>query len=279
MEQARGPQLPAWLDPAMVPNPSPDHPLSTRVYPTIESLEQDLHQFAKESGFAVSVRRSKKFTEGPQKGGLKSKTYYCDRGRLRPSTAKSRKTHSTKAADCGWSATASATKANNYQWSFQLKGVHHTGHGASEESTDHQRYRGLTKEMADYVSELSAQNPGIQSREVDRLVRQKYPSATFTSRDLENLRARQMKQRQEGYTPIQAVIKSFDDKGIKYSVRYAEEDPDRVIGLLWTLPWCETQWKRFSTCVQMDNTYNTNRQKMPLFHVTGMTHTNQAFCV
>ena len=95
--------------------------------------------------------------------------------------------------------------------------------------------------MSAYVDELSAENPGILSREVERLFRQKYPQATFLNRDLTNLRARQKKARQEGYALTHAfIIKSLDDEGFKYSVKFTEDDPGRITGILWTLPWCET---------------------------------------
>jgi len=278
-QQARAAQVPEWLQANTIPNPPAGHPLLSRNYPSIDALEHDLHQFARKSGFAVSRRRSKNFVVGPRKGTIQRVDYYCDRGRFRPSRAKSRNTHSTKSADCGWTAVASCTSRNAFTWSFRLSEPQHAGHGPSTAPTDHQQYRGFTKEIEDFVDTLSAENPGILSREIERLIRQKWPEATFIARDLENLRARQAKARQEGYTPAQAVLKSFDEQGVKYSVRFAEDDPDRIIGLLWTLPWCETQWKRFSYCLQFDNTYKTNRHSLPFFQVTGVTNTGQSFCV
>src|SRR6478609_4810540 len=44
-----------------------------------------------------------------------------------------------------------------------------------------------------------------------------------------------------------------------------------MVGLVWTFPYCIRMWKRFPEVISFDNTYNTNRFKLPLFQVTGQT--------
>ncbi|EXA32228.1 hypothetical protein FOVG_16503 [Fusarium oxysporum f. sp. pisi HDV247] len=44
-----------------------------------------------------------------------------------------------------------------------------------------------------------------------------------------------------------------------------------MAGLVWTFPYCIRMWRRFPEVVSFDNTYNTNRFKLPLFQVTGQT--------
>lgn len=58
---------------------------------------------------------------------------------------------------------------------------------------------------------------------------------------------------------------------IPYLVRRADSNPNRLVGFVWTFPYCIGMWKRFPEVISFDNTYNTNRFKLPLFQVTGQT--------
>jgi hypothetical protein len=74
-----------------------------------------------------------------------------------------------------------------------------------------------------------------------------------------------------GYASTAALLKEFNEKDIPYIVKWAPDEPDRLLGLVWTFPYCIQMWKRFPEVISFDNTYNTNRFKLPLFQVTGQT--------
>jgi hypothetical protein len=63
----------------------------------------------------------------------------------------------------------------------------------------------------------------------------------------------------------------FDDKEIPYVAEWAKDEPDHLVGLVWAFPYCIQMWRRFPEVISFDNTYNTNRFKLPLFQVTGQT--------
>jgi phosphoribosyl-AMP cyclohydrolase len=84
------------LQPSVIANPAENHPLLANYYATLDQLEEALQEYAQETGFAVSRRRSKKFTSGQKKGEIQKADLYCDRGRLRESIPKSRKSSTTK---------------------------------------------------------------------------------------------------------------------------------------------------------------------------------------
>ncbi|EXL64708.1 hypothetical protein FOPG_19036, partial [Fusarium oxysporum f. sp. conglutinans race 2 54008] len=42
-----------------------------------------------------------------------------------------------------------------------------------------------------------------------------------------------------------ALIKLFDDKEIPYVAEWAKDEPDRLVGLVWTFPYCIQMWRRF----------------------------------
>ena len=73
----------------------------------------------------------------------------------------------------------------------------------------------------------------------------------------------------DGYTPIQALLKYFTDTGIKHRIRQLQ---GHIIALIWTYPFCKEIWQRFPDIISIDNTYKTNRFKMPFLNVTSITN-------
>jgi hypothetical protein len=73
------------------------------------------------------------------------------------------------------------------------------------------------------------------------------------------------------------LIKLFDEMEIPYLVKWADDNPNRLLGLIWTFPYCIQMWKRFPEVISFDNTYNTNRFKLPLFQATGQTCLGSVF--
>ncbi|KAG7002603.1 PKS-NRPS hybrid synthetase [Fusarium oxysporum f. sp. conglutinans] len=97
------------------------------------------------------------------------------------------------------------------------------------------------------------------------------PSETTDLNNIYNARARISRENLGGYSSTAALIKLFDDKEIPYVAEWAKDEPDRLVGLVWTFPYCIQIWRRFPEVISFDNTYNTNRFKLPLFQVTGQT--------
>jgi hypothetical protein len=236
-------------------------------YPTYEDLAVDLKDWAEGVGFCFSQRRGRKYKDGkPTRIDL-----YCDRARFRPSRGTGLRNNTThKTEECTWLATCAALAENKGLWTIQFKGEH-TGHTASERLTEHVGHRALTDEQRAYIQELF-DVPGLRNRAIsDRLI-VKWPGINFIQKDIENMRAAHNKQRLGGYTPTQALIKRFVDQGIDHVVRFDPRDGDRVLGLVWTYPWCKTTWKRFWWVLHLDNTYNTNRFKLAFFEAVVLTN-------
>ena len=103
------------------------------------------------------------------------------------------------------------------------------------------------------------------------MVQEQHPESAFTQRDIYNARALINRDKLNGYTPPAAMIKLFDELDIPYLAKWADNEPSRLVGLVWTFPYCVQMWKRFPEVISFDNTYNTNRFKLPLFQATGQT--------
>jgi hypothetical protein len=53
------------------------------------------------------------------------------------------------------------------------------------------------------------------------------------------------------------LIKLFDEQDISYVVKWSDDEHNRLVGLVWTFPYCTRTWKRFPEVIGFDNTYNT----------------------
>ncbi|KAF6525733.1 hypothetical protein HZS61_011528 [Fusarium oxysporum f. sp. conglutinans] len=108
-------------------------------------------------------------------------------------------------------------------------------------------------------------------------VDEQHPESIFTQRDIYTARALINRDKLSGYTPTAALIKLFDELHIPYLAKWVDNEPSRLVRLVWTFPYCLQMWKRFPEVISFDNTYNTNRFKLPLFQATGQTCLGSVF--
>jgi hypothetical protein len=128
----------------------------------------------------------------------------------------------------------------------------------------------LTSTQTNLLQTIS-KHKAIGSREAASIVRDAVPGSLVKQKDIDNARQRLRLTALNGRTAVQQFISILIDMGYKHRIQWAEEDPTRPVAFVWTYPWCESMWKRFPEVIGLDNTYKTNRFKMPLFQVTGTT--------
>ncbi|EGY20890.1 uncharacterized protein VDAG_02414 [Verticillium dahliae VdLs.17] len=119
--------------------------------------------------------------------------------------------------------------------------------------------------------ESTSRRVGVRARDVRAVLEEQHPDSILTQRDIYNARALISRDKLQGRNPTAALIKLFDEIHVPYIVKWTDDDPDRLVGLVWTFPYCLQMWRRFPECISFDNTYNTNRFKLPLFQATGQT--------
>ncbi|KJZ68074.1 hypothetical protein HIM_12537 [Hirsutella minnesotensis 3608] len=230
---------------ASLPIPSPPIPGPAMV--SVDALQSHVNEFAKENGFGV-VRHN-------GSGSQARKTRYvfqCDRyGEPRTARGAGLRQRRSRKCGCKWKVIAEALERNDYTWTLRAF--------ADPQHSQHNHDRTTSRRV------------GIRARDVRGIVREKHPGTLYTRKDIYNARALLVRQKLDGLGPTAALIKLFDEKGIPYIVKWSVAEPDRLVGLIWTYPYCLRMWKRFPETMGFDNTYNTNRFKLPLFQVTGQT--------
>jgi hypothetical protein len=130
----------------------------------------------------------------------------------------------------------------------------------------------LTAEVA-----VFSLNPSQRPRDIVSYLQKTYPNAIFTQKDVENYRQRLQQDKQNGKTPTQTLIDVLRDTNTYHVVRTDPTEPNKVTGLFWTFAWGIEMWKKYPWVLQLDNTYNTNRFRMPLLQVTGVTNVATTF--
>jgi hypothetical protein len=249
----------------MIPNP----PMPGEPCPSINALFGEVNAFAKSHGFGVVK------TNGVTRPGRRSRyVFQCDRfGVQRPGRGAGLRKRKSRKSGCLWKIVAETLPENGFQWTLQhFPNTQHRQHNhqPSTDAAAHPVHRRLTSPVKAIV-ESSSRRVGIRARDIGGIVRDHFPNSAYTQRDIYNARARLNKEHLGGYGSTAALIKLFDDQEIPYVAEWARDEPDRLVGLVWTFPYCVRMWRRFSEVISFDNTYNTNRFKLPLFQVTGQT--------
>jgi hypothetical protein len=238
------------------------------IFDSLDDLVASVQQHQRENGACV-VRRN--YANYRDFEGSKKPTYcqlLCDRGARRPIESTGLRNTASRKLNCPFKLTASATKPSGWRWSYKVvNGTHN--HLPSLDPSSHTIHRRRTKEQMD-VARSMIQYQGVPAREMADILRDHHPEPSFfKDKDIYNDRYRLKALRLEGYTPTQAWVRILQNEGLKHEVHY--DNDHRITAVFWTYPWCEEMWKTFPEVLGLDNTYKTNRYKMYLFQVTGMT--------
>ncbi|OAQ58993.1 transposase [Pochonia chlamydosporia 170] len=248
-----------------IPNP----PIPGEPAQSINALFAEVNAFAKSHGFGIIK------ANGVVRPGHRSRyVFQCDRyGAPRPGRGAGIRKRKSRKSGCQWKIIAETLPENGFYWTlrqFPNTEHHEHNHEPSADAAAHPVHRRLTSPVKAIV-QSSSRRIGIRARDIGGIVRDHFPDSVYTPTDIYNARARISRENLGGYGSTAALIKLFDDKEIPYIAEWADDEPDRLIGLVWTFPYCIRMWRRFSEVVSFDNTYNTNRFKLPLFQVTGQT--------
>ncbi|XP_077221956.1 protein FAR1-RELATED SEQUENCE 5-like [Tasmannia lanceolata] len=146
-------------------------------------------------------------------------------------------------------------------------------HRASKDISGHPSSRHLSKEEVLRIKEMII--ACIQPNQMLTSLRQSNPQLLAVSRDIYNCIAKSCKEILAGRTPIQALLDKLADGGFHYNVK--NDDEGRLTHLLFAHPKLIALRKSYSNVFVMDCTYKTNKYKMPLLDIVGVTSFNSSF--
>lgn len=122
---------------------------------------------------------------------------------------------------------------------------------------------------------------GISTRQTLSYLRQKFPNALQTSRDLTNIKSMIRQQIRKTMTVIDATIKQLE--ALNFYYRYetelidasAEISAKRLKRIFIAHPRSVQLYQRFNDVIVLDNTYKTNRYGRPVLNICGVTGSNK----
>ncbi|KAI8404297.1 hypothetical protein FOFC_15792 [Fusarium oxysporum] len=250
-----------------VPDAIPNPPIPGDPAPSAEVLFEWVNTFAKANGFGIVRRNAHSY-----KGRRIRYTFQCDRfGEPAPSQGAGLRRRKSRKCGCKWMVVAEALEEG--KWLLrQHSNPEHSQHNHSRSigPSAHPSHRRLTEPIRTTV-ESTSRRVGIRARDVRAIVQEQHPESSFTRKDIYNARSRINRDKLDGHTPTAALIKLLDEMKIPYLVKWGGDEPNRLVGLVWAFPYCLQMWKRFPEVISFDNTYNTNRFKLPLFQAMGQT--------
>ncbi|XP_077215582.1 protein FAR1-RELATED SEQUENCE 5-like [Tasmannia lanceolata] len=231
-----------------------------------EELLEHVSNFAKSQGYIVSIKKSEKD---------KKVIIRCDRGGIYRKTRKipdnfRQKDSCPRLINCPLR--IDGRRISNGSWILNIKILEHN-HEALEDILGHPSGRRLSKEEVLRIKEMTI--AGIQPCQILSSFKQSNPQLLSISRDVYNCIAMVRKEILAGRTAIQALVDELANGGFYYNLKNDEEG--RLTHLFFAHPRSIILSKRYSNVFMMDYTYKTNKYKMPLFDVVGMTSFSSSF--
>ena len=242
-------------------------------YQSLEELVSALQKDVSTHGFVVVKARTKK---NPRTGDVEVCYFRCDRGgKVKKPSGQRRKHTTTRLMDCLWSGYA-RYKPEELGWRFILRnGSHNHLLTASAIAHPSLRLAHLTAEVKDQIAWRSqAQIPPGQILTSLRLAD---PNLPLSIQDIYNTKAAIRREARGPLTPIQAIMQELNLDDWKFS--YEKNINNQITRLFICREECWNIFKTNHDILVIDVTYKTNRFRLPLLIMTGITNLNISFFV
>jgi hypothetical protein len=243
-----------------------------QAYNSREEMLTALRNYAVSQGYAITTIRSnpdRNICIGCDRGGQ-----YTDRINA-PEGAKRRKT-STKRAGCTFRLYASKSSAKNSdgKWYIKVSNPDHN-HELEDNMIAHPAARMITPEQRNTIYDQL--DEGIPPRQIISMLKKNDPALLIIPKDLYNLRQALLRERLAGRTPMQYL----QDQLITHQWKFAfkQDREGRITFFMFAHPESIRYANQYNRVFVLDCTYKTNRYRMPLLHIIGVSPSNTTFSI
>ncbi|CAJ0752946.1 11882_t:CDS:2, partial [Entrophospora sp. SA101] len=160
----------------------------------------------------------------------------------------------------------------NGVWFLEVHNSEHN-HEASEDMSGHPITHRLNTEQRELVQQMSA--TGSHPREILSTIHQSDLSSMATSRTIYNTLHSIREERLDGRTPIQALFDKLQESDFEFD--YQHDHQNHITHLFFAHRISIALTRTYPVVLLLDCTYKTNRYRMPLLNVVGMTSFNTTF--
>lgn len=219
---------PIRQSPSPIPDPIPNPPIPGDPAPSAEALFNSVNAFAKDHGFGIVRRNAYSY-----KGRRIRFSFQCDRfGQPRATRGAGLRQRKSRKCGCKWMVIAEALEDGKWLLRQHPSPEHSQhNHRRSIKPSAHPSHRRLTSLVRTTI-ESTSRRVGIRARDVRAVVEEQHPESQLTQRDIYNARALINRDKLNGYAPTAALIKLFDEMEVPYLVKWADDQPNRLLGLV-----------------------------------------------
>ncbi|XP_062020976.1 protein FAR1-RELATED SEQUENCE 6-like [Rosa rugosa] len=238
--------------------------LLTNFFENREDLVSAIHKIGLLQGYVMVIKRSK------------SNRYVaigCDRGgcyRTCSALEEKRKNSASHRIDCPFKILGRRTAEG--LWKVEISSLLHN-HEPSTDMAGHPYCRLFTKEEALQVEQMS--RAGIKPRQILSSLRQSNPDLLAVSRNIYSKTAQFRRESLGGGSIIQALLDELGGAGFSHNVKY--DHSGHLTHLFFAHPTSIELTKSYFNVFVMDCTYKTNKYKMPLLEIVGVSSFNTSF--
>jgi hypothetical protein len=240
-----------------------------QVFDTREQLLASIQEHALSHGYAITIIRSSRDRNiclGCDRGGL----YY---DRIDASEGAKRRRTSTKRIGCPFR--LYAKKLNTSQWEIQVRDPTHN-HEPDDNMIGHPiaRRRQFTEDQTQTIQHLI--DVGSKPQHILGLMR-KDNNILIKPRDIYNIRGESRQKKLGNYTPLEYLRETLQNDNWRYS--FKQDSEGHILFFMFAHPKSIDYANQYNRVFLLDCTYKTNRYKMPLLHIIGLSPSNSSFSI
>jgi hypothetical protein len=262
-------------------------PQEGTAYSSFEEMRQGLLEFSKSQGYGIRIGRTNqklsKVTGDPI--GKKKVVWQCDRAGVRPAfdadfqeevnreaKAKGKRKlkidRGSRKTDCPFAFNAVEVKIGTDQWEIRYKKdqrQHVHNHRPSDGPAAHPSHRRLRKEDRDEVDKLILNR--VKTSQILGIFMERGINYLLAA-DIYNRRRTLYHQSLQGLSPLNALYKDYQRRGIICQPGFQMEDPNqlRFLFVAYEESLDLQGTERDLDVIIMDSTFGTNAYNMPLMH-------------
>ncbi|GKA61621.1 PKS-NRPS hybrid synthetase [Tanacetum coccineum] len=243
-----------------------EHYLTSSTFESCDDLLKSVRAFYCAIGYGLSIRDSKKDDYV---------ALQCDRsGAYRDANSvgeKRKRSTTSRLIKCPFHIVGK--KRGSGSWVFKINDLTHN-HEPSTDMSGHPSFRQLPEDDIETVKNMTLS--GIPPRQIISSLRQKNPNLPVNSRTIYNLKAKLRKNGLGNRSLVSKLFEELEKGGFSYDV-FHDPTNGRITRLFIIHPLSIKLARIFSNVFVMDCTYKTNKYKMPLLDIIGVSCFNTSF--
>ncbi|CAJ2665946.1 unnamed protein product [Trifolium pratense] len=226
---------------------------------------------AKKAGFTIVIAKS-------DNGSYRRKRYFvlgCERGGEYKERKRKLKNEDTATRKCNCRFRLRGYFLSTQVWSLNVVNGEHN-HELSNNHEGHILAGRLQPEEKEVVCELTRNL--VAPKNILSTLKGRNPETKISMKAVYNARQRLKKELRGEMTEMQQLMKCCESNKYFHKCRTVG-DSTTIQDIFWAHPESVILFNTFPTVLMLDSTYKTNKYKMPLFEIVGVTSTEKSYNV